>query len=193
MDEAYQVAYKGLLARLKDNKEGSQTNLQSDEELRNAAERIGIAAIKYYDLKQSRISDYKFEYDKMLDFKGNTAVYLIYSYVRLCSILNKSGLNEESFKELAAKGFKITHPHERLLAILVSKFPETIDLVIEELEIHKLCDFIYNLAVKIAEGYSKYRILDDPNRDTRILLCEVMRRVMKNCFYLVGIEPIERI
>ena len=193
MDEAYQVAYKGLLARLKDNKEGSQTNLQTDEELRNAAERIGIAAIKYYDLKQSRISDYKFEYDKMLDFKGNTAVYLIYSYVRLCSILNKSGLNEESFKELAAKGFKITHPHERLLAILVSKFPETIDQVIEELEIHKLCDFIYNLAVKIAEGYSKYRILDDPNRDTRILLCEVMRRVMKNCFYLVGIEPIERI
>jgi arginyl-tRNA synthetase len=193
LDEAYQVAYKGLITRLKENKEGSQTNLQTDEEIKSAAERIGIAAIKYYDLKQSRISDYKFEYEKMLDFKGNTAVYLIYSYVRLCSILNKSGLNEESLKQLVAKGFKITHPHERLLAVLVSKFPETIDQVIDELEIHKLCDFIYNLAVKIAEGYAKYRILDDPNKDTRILLCEVMRRVMKTCFYLVGIEPIERI
>lgn len=53
---------------------------------------MGIAAIKYYDLKQNRISDYNFDYDKMLDPKGNTAVYLMYSYVRIVSILRKSGI-----------------------------------------------------------------------------------------------------
>ena len=52
----------------------------------------------------------------MLDFKGNTAVYLI-SYVRLASILNKCGLDEKSFQSLVTKGFKITHPFERHLII----------------------------------------------------------------------------
>lgn len=53
-----------------------------------------MAAVRYYDLKQNRISDYKFEIEKMLDLKGNTAVYLNYAYVRLCSILRKCGLSE---------------------------------------------------------------------------------------------------
>lgn len=69
---------------------------------------MGIAAIKYYDLKQNRISDYNFDYDKMLDPKGNTAVYLMYSYVRILSILRKSGIQDfEVFK--ADNKFKITH------------------------------------------------------------------------------------
>ena len=152
-----------------------------------------MAAIKYFDLRQNRISDYKFEYDKMLDFKGNTAVYLLYSYVRLSSILRKSGLDATAFKELADKGFKITHPHERLLAAILVKLPETIDLIIEELDIHKLCDLVYNLAVKVAEGYSKYRILDDPNKNTRILLIEAIRMVLEKSLFLIGIETIDKI
>lgn len=152
-----------------------------------------MAAIKYYDLRQNRISDYKFEYDRMLDFKGNTAVYLLYSYVRMCSIIRKSGLDKQAFQELASKGFKITHPHERLLAGLLVKLPETIDNIIEELEIHKLCDLLYNLAVKVGEGYAKYRIIDDPNKNTRILLIEAIRMVLEKALYLIGIEPIERI
>ena len=152
-----------------------------------------MAAIKYYDLRQNRISDYKFEYEKMLDFKGNTAVYLLYSYVRLCSILRKSGLDQKGLKELGLKGYKITHPHERLLAAILVKLPETIDLIIDELEVHKLCDLLYSLAVKVAEGYQKYRILDDPNKEMRILLIEAIRRVYEKALFLVGIETIEKI
>lgn len=63
----------------------------SEEEYLDAAEKMGMAAIKYFDLRQNRISDYAFSYDKMLDTKGNTAVYLLYSYARLCSIIRKSG------------------------------------------------------------------------------------------------------
>lgn len=54
---------------------------------------MGVAAIKYFDLKQNRLSDYKFLYDHMLDPNGNTAVYLMYSYVRILSVLRKSGVN----------------------------------------------------------------------------------------------------
>ena len=152
-----------------------------------------MAAIKYYDLRQNRISDYKFEYEKMLDFKGNTAVYLLYSYVRLCSILRKANLDSKGFQEIIDKGFKITHPHERLLAGILVKLPETVDLIIDDLEIHKLCDLLYNLAVKVAEGYSKYRILDDPNKNTRILLIEAIRIIMEKALFLIGIETIEKI
>lgn len=53
-----------------------------------------MAAVKYYDLKQNRISTYNFDYDKMLDPKGNTAVYLMYAYARICSIMRKAGVSE---------------------------------------------------------------------------------------------------
>lgn len=54
---------------------------------------MGIGSIKYYDLKQNRISDYEFSFDKMLDPKGNTGVYLLYMYVRICSIMRKANVS----------------------------------------------------------------------------------------------------
>lgn len=73
------------------------------------------------------------------------------------------------------------------------KFPEVLDTVTDELAIHKLCDLIYDIAVKVSEGYTKYRIIDDPNRDTRILLCEAVRALLHQTFYLVGIKPLDKI
>ncbi len=80
--------------------------LNTEAEFLQAAEKIGMAAVKYFDLKQNRISNYEFSYDKMLDTKGNTAVYLLYSYARLCSIIRKSGYSESQLDELIhTKGF----------------------------------------------------------------------------------------
>ena len=53
-----------------------------------------MAAVKYFDLKQNRVKNYKFDYNKMLDPKGDSAVYLLYAYARMCSIIKKSGVNE---------------------------------------------------------------------------------------------------
>jgi len=146
------------------------------------------------DLKQNRISTYKFSFDQMLDPKGNTAVYLLYSYARINSILRKSGYSQEELTGLVHKTpWKITHPHERVLAFTILKFPETLESASEELAINKLCDFIYDVAVKISEGYTKYRILDDPNKDTRLMLCEATRIIFHTAFYLVGITPLEKI
>jgi arginyl-tRNA synthetase len=193
LDEGKQRAADQLRSRLTENKEGNQT-LVNEAEVEESAERIGMAAIKYFDLKQNRISNYKFNYDQMLDPKGNTAVYLLYSYARICSIINKSGVSEEEMKAILNKGgFKITHPHERTLAMCLLRFPEVIDTVTEELNIHKLCDFIYEVSTKVAEGYSKYRINDDPNKETRILLCVAVKRIMDTAFNLVGIKPLEKI
>ena len=63
-------------------------------ELSDKAEKIGMAVVKYFDLKQNRIGNYIFSYKKMLDPKGDSAVYLLYAYARICSILKKSGLTD---------------------------------------------------------------------------------------------------
>lgn len=87
-----------------------------------------MAAVKYFDLKQNRVSDYNFNYDKMLDPKGNTAVYLFYSYVRICSVLRKSNLGDLS-ETIQKQGYKITHPYERLLASVLIKFVDVVETV----------------------------------------------------------------
>jgi arginyl-tRNA synthetase len=118
LNEARDNAFKQLKSREKGTEEpveGEEKEFQTftslkPEEYEDAAEKLGIASIKYYDLKQNRISDYIFSFDKMLDPKGNTAIYLIYAYVRMCSIIRKSGLTSEQIVELAReKPFKITH------------------------------------------------------------------------------------
>jgi len=109
-----------------------------------------MASIKYYDLKQNRASDYQFSFEKMLDPKGNTAVYLIYAYVRICSIIRKSGLTSEQIAELSKnKPFKVTHPDERNLAAMLIKFYDVITDSVEELAINKITDYIFDICVKI--------------------------------------------
>eukprot|EP00331_Platyophrya_macrostoma_P026050 CAMPEP_0176452118 /NCGR_PEP_ID=MMETSP0127-20121128/28314_1 /TAXON_ID=938130 /ORGANISM="Platyophrya macrostoma, Strain WH" /LENGTH=594 /DNA_ID=CAMNT_0017840449 /DNA_START=44 /DNA_END=1828 /DNA_ORIENTATION=+ len=193
LDEAKDRAKKQIIKRMEEHKEGSTTNID-EKDLEKSAEQIGMAAIKYFDLRQNRISNYKFDYDQMLDPKGNTAVYLLYAYARLCSIIRKSGMTEaEIEKAVNSTGFKITHEHEAVLATCILRFPETIEMAVDELALHKITDFLYDIAVKVAEGYNKYKIVGDENQTTRILLCEAIRKIMKQAFYLVGIEPLDKI
>jgi arginyl-tRNA synthetase len=193
LDEAKDRAKKQILQRIEEHKEGAITNIE-EKEVEESAEKIGMAAIKYFDLRQNRISNYKFNYDQMLDPTGNTAVYLLYAYARLCSIIRKSGMTEQEIdKAINETGFKISHEYEAVLATCILRFPETIEMAVEELALHKITDFLYDIAVKVAAGYNKFKIVGDENQTTRILLCEAIRRIMAQSFYLIGIEPLEKI
>jgi arginyl-tRNA synthetase len=98
----------------------------------------------------------------MLDPRGNTAIYLIYAYVRMCSIIRKSGLTSEQINELARnKPFKITHPDERVLAAMLIKFYDVLTDSVEELAVNKITDYIFDICVKVQENYKKYRIVGD--------------------------------
>jgi arginyl-tRNA synthetase len=130
----------------------------------------------------------------MLDPKGNTAIYLIYAYVRMCSIVRKSGLTSEQIVELAkSKPFKITHPDERNLAAMLIKFHDVLNDSVDELAINKITDYIYEICVKVQENYKKYRIIGDENMESRIILCEAIRKILERAFFFVGIIPIEKI
>ncbi len=98
-------------------------------ELEKTAETMGISSVKYYDLKQNRGQNYLFAFDKMLDPRGNTGVYLLYMYVRVLSIMRKGAYEPDTLNTLLSKPeskFKITNNSERELAISLLRLPEQI-------------------------------------------------------------------
>lgn len=157
---------------------------------------MGISAIKYYDLKQNRIQNYVFSFDKMLDPKGNTGVYLLYMYVRILSILSKSkcAKDAEAMASLKEKGaFVISNPSEKELALAILRLPEQLELAIADLQLNRLCDSLYEISTKIAEFYNQSKVLDSEQEESRILLLEAVRKVMEVCFDLLGMKTIEKI
>ena len=187
LDEAKEKAKEQLLERYNSSENTTQIDL---EQIDRSAEILGIASIKYYDLKQNRIQDYKFIMKNMLSQKGDTAVYLLYSYIRLCSILRKSGFSE---KQLLEKDFIFTDEHEKILARHIVQFSETIIYVSENLALNFLCKFLYDLATKVAEGYNKYRITNNEHSLSRSQLIYVVKKLMERCFYLLSIQTIDKI
>lgn len=102
-------------------------------------------------------------------------------------------MTDEKIKEIAKKGFKFTHPHEVIIASHVLKFAENIDFCMDDLMLHRLTDQLYDIAVSLAAGYKKYRILNDPAFEQRILLIYVVKMTFHKIFNLLGIDPVEKI
>ena len=167
LDEAKERALNQIKRRVQEQQEGKEFvtgSTMQPEDFEGAAEKLGMAAIKYYDLKQNRITDYAFNYDKMLDPKGNTAVYLNYSYVRMCSVLRKAEVGDViiiiknilQVEELKfTHDYKINHPYERYLAASLIKFVEVVQQVTDQLALNWLCDYIYDICTKVSESYTK--------------------------------------
>lgn len=194
LDEGRARAKEQLMLRLHsgEGEEGDtagKTQL-TPAEIEDAAEILAVAAIKYYDMRLNRGQNYVFDFDSMLNQKGNTAVYLLYSYIRLCSIIRKSGLSEA---DLTAQDFAFTHDYERVLLRQCVKFSETLNIVITELAINRLCDYIYALACRIAEGYNVYKVLNNEQTRQRVAMIFICKKVMEKCFDLLAIKTINKI
>ncbi len=191
LDEAKERAKKELQIRNEEHKTGF-----TEEYIDLAAESIGYGAVKYFDLKQNRISQYKFGYNLILDPKGNTAVYLFYSYVRICSIFSKAKMSDEDIKKLIdTEKIKISNRKERDLIIALFKFNDTIDDILDDLNLNKLTDYLYHIAVKFSEFYTddNCQILGNEHTNSRLLIIELTKRFMQVSFNLLGLKPIEKI
>ena len=190
LNEAHERAKAQLVKRDTDPNIGHHTHL-SAEEFEVASEVLGMAAIKYFDLKQNRISTYAFSFDKMLDPKGNTAVYLIYAYARICSILNK--VEQDEINAMLAQNCILADPNERSLALCLCRLPDVLETVVEELAMNKLCDLLYDISTKFSEFYTRCKVLGSNEQASRIQLCLATKIVMKKIFNLIGIQPLEKI
>ncbi len=161
----------------------------SDKEKTEIAEAIGIAAVKYAELSQHRMTDYKFSWDKMLSLQGNTAPYLINAYVRIRGIFRKLDGMAEFTPEVA-----VTEPAERALALKLEQFGEAVHDVLADFRPNLLAQYLYELADTFHTFYEACPVLRSEGavRNTRLVLCEATSRVLKQGLALLGIKTTER-
>lgn len=158
---------------------------------REIARVVGIGAVKYADLLPNRQSDYIFSWDKMLALNGNTAPYLQYAYARIRSLFRKA---ESPPSTIPNPPLLLAAPEEFSLAKHLLNFGLTLDAVAEEYRPNFLCNFLYELAGKFTSFYENCPILkaDQPTRLSRLLLCDLTARVLKQGLDVLGIEVVEQ-
>ncbi len=195
LDEAQRRAFEVLQTREAEEDARDADGALDDASKRKIAQRVGIAAVKYFDLSRDRNNDYVFNWDQMLTFQGNTAPYMMYAYARIRSIYRKAG--DPAPQALYADGATITlgEPAERALALRLLRFRESIRVVASDLLPHALCSYLYELAADFMRFYDSCPVLqapDDATRNSRLRLCDLTARTLKLGLNLLGIDVIER-
>jgi len=175
-------------------KRAENANIVLDEEkearLKQNAESIGVAAVKYFDLRQNRNSDYRFSYDSMLDPKGNTAVYVLYAYARIAGVLRRADFE---IGTLSTTDLELTEAPERALALRLLRLPDVIAQVEDDLFPSRLVDHMYGLATDFSSFYTECPVVGSEQQKSRLILCEVVRRQLAYCLGLLRIEPFEQL
>jgi len=167
------------------------------KEIDDAATKIGYGAVKYFDMKQDPTTNYIFSYDRMLSTSGNTAVYLLFAYARIASILRKAeserGVDLVAIAKDPLSLITLEHSSERALAFKLSQFGDTLRMVLRDLTPYKLCDYLYELATEFSSFVTNCHVLNSEEMKSRLLLCKATKITMAKCFHLLGLEPLEQI
>ena len=169
-------------------------NHEVDEaEARETAKLVGLSAIKYGDLSNQASKDYVFDLDKFTSFEGNTGPYILYTIVRIKSILNKyraGGNAVEKGHILVPAG-----ESEKALMLALTGFNSMIQQAFEELAPHKICSFIYDLANDFNHFYHETKILSEEDAGRKrsyIELLDLTREVLETSIDLLGFAAPER-
>ena len=145
--------------------------------------------MKYADLSQYRMTDYIFSWDKMLSLKGNTAPYLQNAYVRVRSIFRKAGESAPKIDKLI-----LTDSAEINLAKRLCQFAETVPQVLNGFRPNILANYLFELANSFHAFYEACPVLksEEPARSSRLALCDLTARVLKQGLGLLGIQLPEK-
>lgn len=187
LDEAIDRARADLEARLKeDNRQ------ESEDFITNVAQVIGISAVKYADLSQNRNSNYVFSFDKMLSLQGNTAPYLLYAYARIRSIGRKGNIDFDQLPKDAK--VLLQEDEELVLAKHLLQLSEVLRNIEQDLLPNRLCEYLYELSKKFNKFYEECEVLkaEEPQRSSRLILCDITARSLKLGLSLLGIQVLER-
>ena len=160
------------------------------KELDNLSRIIGIGAVKYADLSSVRHKDYTFSYDRMLKFEGNTAVFLLYSYVRILGIKRK--VNADMGKVLEQFSIALRHPSEIALGLHLLRFGEVLHMVTRDLLPNRLTDYLYELAEKFNAFFRDCRVEGSAEEGSRLVLCEITARILSCGLNILGLKTVRR-
>ena len=164
-----------------------------EEEARKTARLVGLAAIKYGDLSNQASKDYVFDVDRFTSFEGNTGPYVLYTIVRIKSILNKYQADGGNLAGLCV--MPADSDSEKALQLETSKYNDVMAAAYEELAPHKICAYIYDLANAFNRFYHGVKILaeeDAKKKQSYIALLLLVRCVLEECIEVLGFEAPER-
>ena len=184
LDEAVERAEGDLRRRLEE-----EGRTEDDAFIQHVAGTVGLAAVKYADLSQNRITNYQFSFDRMLALQGNTAPYLLYAVVRIAGIARKGGDLDVSTAQL-----QFSEPQEWSLVRELLKFDAVIAEVEEELLPNRLCSYLFELSQVFNRFYDQVPVLkaEADSLASRLSLCRLTADTLKAGLGLLGIATLER-
>ncbi len=165
----------------------------SEEEAKNTAKLIALAALKYGDLSNQASKDYVFDLDRFTSFEGDTGPYILYTIVRIKSILNK--YKEQGGSPDTAELMDAVSASEKDLMMQLASFKSTMESAGAELAPHKICAYIYDLANAFNRFYHETRILaeeDEKRKEGLIALLVLTKEIMETCIDVLGFSAPDR-
>lgn len=171
----------------------SENKEMPEDEARNTANMVGLSALLYGDLSNQAMKDYIFDIDRFTSFEGNTGPYILYTIVRIKSILDKyvaKGGKPEAFSIGTPK-----NAAQKELMKALTGFPQMMENAVNELAPHKVCAFIYDLANALNSFYHETKILSEDDANVQgeyIALIAFTKKVLETCIDLLGFSAPDR-
>ena len=167
--------------------EEKSPNLENKDEV---ARQVGVGAVVYFDLHNDRVKDIDFNWDRALNFDGETGPYVQYTHARCCSVLRKAAMSQDD-PDYGA----VTDDEAQAVVLLLSRFPDAVRRAMEANEPSVITRHTTQLAQAYNKYYFEHRIVaeDDPRGTAaRLLLTRAVRDVIRTGLWLIGVEAPER-
>ncbi len=165
-----------------------------ETEARKTAKIVGLAALKYGDLANQASKDYVFDIDRFTSFEGNTGPYILYTIVRIKSILAKYEALEEKYDGQAVI-LPAAGSTEKALMLELANYNDMMERAFTELAPHRICQFIYNLSDAFSSFYDNNKIISEEDKLRQagwIRLITLVKDVLTACIHVLGFEAPER-
>ncbi|MBE6702819.1 MAG: arginine--tRNA ligase [Ruminococcaceae bacterium] len=178
--------FKAAIEEVSRIMEEKNPDLENKDEV---AEAVGVGAIVFYYLSNSRIKDINFIMEDALNFDGNTGPYAQYTYARTCAVLRKAG-------EITCDKLTFTAPEEAALIKVLSRFPEKVENALADYEPSVITRYILDVAAAFNRFYHNCKILtaeDAAVRATRVEIVRAVNQVLGNAFPLICMKKMEKI
>ena len=188
LEHLISLVNEAVYKKIKDNRD------IEDEEAKNIAATVGLAALKYGDLSNQAAKDYVFDIDRFTSFEGNTGPYILYTIVRIKSILAK--YEESSDVKVDYSYLKpAIHESEKALGLELSKFNYVLNNAWKEIAPHRICQYIYSLSNLFNSFYHEVKILSEEDKERKLsylALILLTKSVLEDCIDILAIKAPKR-
>ena len=167
-----------------------EINDRPDEDIQRTSDILAYSGLKYFDMSRILKKNYKFDYAKMLNVNGDTAVYLQYTYARMMSIIRKSKINIEKIKE---NRIFLGDKSELDLAIQLMHIPYVLKEVCDTLELLPLCKYTRSICIQFSTFYRNCKVIGSEHETSRLLIVYVTSQILKQVMTLFGMNVVDKI